>query len=460
MTQGAGSSPGNPEALLVRELGVRQLAAGIFNYTVGSGIFALPAFAVALLGPSAAIAYVVCGIVIGLVVLCFAEAGSRVDRTGGPYAYVEVALGPLIGLISGALLWLAELTATAAVATIFAGSVIALTGPTPGIPLRELLVIGVFAILAAVNIRGVKQGARLLEAATVVKLLPLLLFVIVGAAYVVPKNLAWTDLPPTGTILNACGILIFAFAGIEGALIPSGEVRDPARTVPRAAIIALASITVLYLAIQLVAQGILGARLAEDKVTPLATAAGLAVGNAGRTIMLLAATISMFGYLSGAVLATPRCLFAFARDGFLPRAFATVHPRFRTPSFAIIVNTILTLALALSGTFVGLAILANVTVLLLYMFCAVAAWVLRRKDVRLAGAPFQIPGGSLVPILAFGALGWILLSTVTVREFLAVGVVVAVAVGMYTARMFRTEAHQEADMAKTAKVREDPEGRP
>lgn len=429
---------GNPEALLVRELGVRQLAAGVFNYTVGSGIFALPAFAVALLGSSAAIAFLVCGVVIGLVVLCFAEAGSRVDRTGGPYAYVEVAMGPLIGLVAGALLWLAELTAAAAVATIFAGSVTALTGPTGGIPLREILLILVFAVLAIVNIRGVREGARVLEVATVAKLLPLILFVVVGVFYVTPANLAWTDVPSASRIFSACGLLIFAFAGIEGALIPSGEVRDPARTVPRAAIIALAGVTVLYLAIQLVAQGILGAQLATDKVTPLASAAAVIAGSTGRTVMLLAATISMFGYLSGAVLAAPRCLFAFARDGFLPRQFALVHPRFRTPHFAIIVNTVLTLALAISGTFARLAILANVTVLLLYMLCAVAAWILRRRDVRMAAEPFRMPGGSLVPVLAFGSLGWILVRTVHAREFVAVGGVVAVAVVMYVIRATRT----------------------
>ncbi|MEP7326423.1 MAG: APC family permease, partial [Gemmatimonadota bacterium] len=195
MTRPPGAPQGNPEALLVRELGVRQLAAGIFNYTVGSGIFALPAFAVALLGSSAAIAYLVCGVVIGLVVLCFAEAGSRVDRTGGPYAYVEVAMGPVVGLIAGALLWLAELTAGAAVATIFAGSVAALVGPTGGFPLRETLLVVVFAVLAVVNIRGVRNGARVLEVATVAKLLPLVLFVLVGAFFVVPANLVWTNIP-------------------------------------------------------------------------------------------------------------------------------------------------------------------------------------------------------------------------------------------------------------------------
>ncbi|MEP7324739.1 MAG: amino acid permease, partial [Gemmatimonadota bacterium] len=261
-----------------------------------------------------------------------------------------------------------------------------------------------------------------------------------GAFFVVPANLVWTNIPSASTVFSACGILIFAFAGIEGALIPSGEVREPARTVPRAAIVALGGVTLLYLVIQLVAQGILGDQLASDKVTPLATAAAVVAGGTGRTVMLLAASISMFGYLSGAVLAAPRCLFAFARDGFLPRQFAAVHPRFRTPHFAIVVNTVITLTLAISGTFARLAILANVTVLLLYMLCAVAAWVLRRRDVRMAGEPFRMPGGSLVPVLAVGALGWILFSTVTAREFLAVGAVVALAVVMYGVRAMRTGA--------------------
>jgi APA family basic amino acid/polyamine antiporter len=427
----------NPDALLSRELGTRQLAAGIFNYVVGSGIFALPAIAMGMLGPAAPLAYLACAILMGLVVLCFAEAGSRVSVSGGPYAYVEVALGPFIGFIAGALNYLIQVAASAAVTTFFAASVARLAGAEGSTVFRVALVVGTLAILAGVNIRGVRTGARVLEAVTVAKLVPLVGFVLIGVFFIDSSNLVWTNVPGFKATLGAAGILIFAFAGIEGALVPSGEVKDPNRTVPRAAFLALGLVTLLYIAIHLVAQGILGAELANDKVTPLATAAARFAGAAGFTIMVVAASISMLGHTSGAILATPRMLLAFGRDGFIPRWFASVHPTFRTPHVAIVFHTTVLIAVALSGTFVQLAILANVAVLTLYLLCAIAAGVLSRRDVRQSGEPFKAPGGLLVPVLAAIASGWLLWATVTRREFIALAGVVGVAVVMYGIRAAR-----------------------
>jgi amino acid transporter len=214
----------NPDGLLARELGVRQLSAGIFNYTVGSGIFALPAFAVALLGAAAPLSYLVCAVIIGLVVLCFAEAGSRVSATGGPYAYVEVALGPFVGFVGGVLLLLAELASAAAVGSLFAGSVAALAG-TGGAWLPRGILLAVITTLAAVNVRGVAIGARTIELATVAKLVPLLGFVVAGAAFV-RANLSFGAAPDMGAVLRSAGFVIFAFAGIEGAGAEQ-EVRAP-----------------------------------------------------------------------------------------------------------------------------------------------------------------------------------------------------------------------------------------
>jgi amino acid transporter len=424
----------DPDALLSRELGTRQLAAGIFNYVVGSGIFALPAIAMGMLGPAAPLAYLACAVLMGLVVLCFAEAGSRVAVSGGPYAYVEVALGPFPGLIAGALNYLTQIAATSAVSAFFAASVARLFHADESTPFRVVLVVATLAVLAAVNIRGVRTGARVLEAVTVVKLLPLVGFIAAGIFFINPENLAWGSVPGVKPVLGAAGILIFAFAGIEGALVPSGEVKDPHRTVPRAAFLALGLITLLYIAIHLVAQGILGAALAEDTVTPLATAAARFAGSVGFTILVVAASISMLGHMSGAILATPRMLLAFGRDGFIPRWFASVHPVFRTPHVAILVHVVVLAAVALSGTFVQLAILANVAVLTLYLLCAIAAGVLWRRDVRQSGEPFKAPGGPLVPILASLAIVWLLSATVTRRELTALALVVGLAVVAYGIR--------------------------
>ena len=160
-------------------------------------------------------------------------------------------------------------------------------------------------------------------------------------------------------------MLIFAFLGVEAALVPSGEVNDPARTVPRAISSRWAASRVLYVRVQIVAQGVLGAALAGSR-TPLADAGGAALGGGGRTLILVGSAVSMFGYVSGMTLAVPRMLFAFARDGFLPRALASVHARFRTPYVAIGVQTVLVAVLAATGTFERLAIIANGSVLLVY----------------------------------------------------------------------------------------------
>jgi amino acid transporter len=283
----------------------------------------------------------------------------------------------------------------------------------------------VFAIVALINVRGVKQGARLNAVLTIAKLAPLLLLLVAGLFVVQGDNLRWTTgAPSPGSLARASVFLIFAFAGVESALVPSGEVRDPARTVPRAVFLAMGLVTLLYIGLQVVAQGVLGASLVGDP-TPLANAAGRVFGPWGVTLLSVGFMISAFGYLSGMTLAVPRALYAFARDGILPRQLASVHPRFHTPWVAIVVQSALAWLLAVTSGFEGLAIVANVSAALVYLGCAAAAWRLRRMGVQQTdGTPFRIPGGAIVPLLAVAALLF-LLSSVTLKEW---GVLVAVVV--------------------------------
>jgi basic amino acid/polyamine antiporter, APA family len=428
----------DPDALLVRALGVRELAATIFNYTVGSGIFALPAVAVARLGGAAPLAYIACALVMGCVVLCFAEAGSRVSQTGGPYAYVEVALGPLAGFVAGVLLIVTGITAGAAVAVLFAQSLASIAAPGPRrAQLTAAFIALALAALAILNVRGVRRGARVVEVVTVAKLLPLLAFIAVGAFFVRSRNLAWTAPLNVAPVLGTAGVVIFAFSGIESALAPSGEVYAPARTVPRASFLALGAATVLYLAIQWVALGIMGRALAGTGATPLAAAAQVFAGATGRVVLLAGATISMLGYLSGNMLAVPRSVFALARDGFLPRLLASVHPRFRTPHLAVLLYAALVAALALSGTFERLAVFSNLTAFVLYILCAIGVWRLRRLGVRLEGEPFVIPGGPLVPIVTCLLTGGLLAATGAARDRVGVGLLCGAAVLLYGLRELR-----------------------
>jgi amino acid transporter len=362
------ASSKSPDAQLVRVIGTRQLTASIINTTIGAGIFVLPATVAAGLGPSAPIAYLACGALMTVIVLCFAAAGSRVSLTGGLYAYIEVAFGGYTGFIGGVLYWSTACFSVASVATAFAGSVGVLWPPLASGLARAAVLATLFAGLAFVNIRGIKPGIRLVEAITLAKLLPLLLLIVVGATAVNPDYLKMT-VPTASQVGQVAIVLIFAFVGIEVALMPSGEVRNPASTVPRAIITALVITTLVYLAIQAVAQGVLGPELAVHAEAPLAETARRLLGEVGRVLVLAGGTISMFGYVAGDMLGTPRALFALGRDGALPAALARVHQTYHTPATAIIVYAAVVAALAISSTFAQLVVLANVSALLLYLLC-------------------------------------------------------------------------------------------
>jgi len=369
-----------------------------------------------------------------LIVSCFAAAGSRVSLTGGLYAYVEVAFGPFVGFLAGVLYQLMAAFAVASVASAFAGSVGALWTPVTTPVGRALVLVVVIAVLAAVNVRGVTFGARLVETVTGAKLLPLVVLVGAGFWFVNPDFVKIAAFPAPSAVGRTAIVLIFAFLGVEVALVPSGEVRDPARTVPRALYLALAITTTLYLLIQRVAQGLLGPAIADFASAPLAEAASRVLGPSGRLLVVGGAIVSMFGYVAGDMLGSPRSLYAFGRDGVLPTALARVHPRFHTPHVAIATYAILIASLAISSSFTQLAILANVAALSLYLMCVSAAYELQRRNVRAAGGmPFVLAGGPAVPALAAAVILW-MLSNATRREFAIEGLVVTVAALFYFIR--------------------------
>jgi len=426
---------------LVRGIGIPALSANIVSSTIGAGIFVIPATVAQGLGSAAPLAFVCCAIAMILFVTCFAIAGSRVSLTGGLYAYVEVAFGKYIGFLAGVLYFLTALGAVAGVVNVLANSV-ALVVPFLGGPVMRIVVMfAVYGVLVFINIRGVREGAGAVTAITIAKLLPLLLFIVVGIFFIHPQNLTFTSWPGSKPLGDAVILLIFAFVGIEVALIPSGEVKNPARTVPRSAYLALVITTIIYILIQLVAQGTLGTDLANHKDAPLAEAAVTFLGNIGRTVLLTGATISAFGFVTSDILSSPRMIFAFGRDGALPSWFAHVHPRYRSPDVAIITYTVLAFALSITGTFEKLAVLSNVAVLLMYLLCCAACWFLVQRDVRTDGRPFNFPGMKVVPALAIVTIIWIL-AHATAREFIITAIVLAVATVFYLiASTFRlTEA--------------------
>jgi amino acid transporter len=419
---------------LVRAIGIPGLTANIVNATIGAGIFVLPAAVARNLGPAAPLAFVCCAIAMVLFVTCFAMAGSRVSLTGGLYAYIEVAFGRYVGFLGGILYCLTAICAVAGVVNVFVNSVTGLV-PFIGNPIMRIATIGlVYGILVFINVRGVREGAAAVTIITLAKLLPILLFLAAGIFFIRPGNLVWATWPGSESLGKSVVLLMFAFVGIEVALIPSGEVKNPVRTVPRSIYLALMTTTVVYILIQLVAQGTLGGDLSNYKDAPLAEAASIFLGRFGRTILLAGATFSAFGFVTSDILSSPRMLFALGRDGTLPAWCAHVHPRYRTPDVAIVVYSVIAFALSVTGTFEGLAVLSNVAVLLMYLLCCAACWVLIARDFReTADRPLVFPGMKVVPGLAIAAIIWIL-AHATLWEFEVNAIVLLIASVLYFLR--------------------------
>ena len=417
---------------LIRAIGVFGLTAGIVNVTIGGGIYRLPAAAAQGLGPAAPVAYLACAAALLAIVACFADAGGRVSLTGGIYAYVEVAFGPLVGLVTGIVLW-ASLTATfAAVVSFLADAFVTLAPALDGPIGRATAIVLVLGAMAALNVAGVRVADRFNAAATILKVSPLVVLLACGVFAVDADNLRIPALPPLSAVAQTSAILIFAFLGVETALVPSGEIVRPERTVPRAVFLAIGLVTVIYVCLHVVAQGILGASLGEQKM-PLAEAAGVAIGGWARRAVVAASVLSMLIYAGGMMLGVPRLLFAFARDGFFPAPLAAVHPRFHTPHAAIVTQAVLCAALAISGTFERLALLGNTAALLSYACCCAAAWQLRRKDVRMTETRYDVPGAAFAPPVALLFIGW-LLTGVSWTEWLASALVAAIAATVYVVR--------------------------
>jgi len=421
-----GSSPPPGDAPgLKRLIGVNVLAFSSFNTIVGSGIFGLPALVAALLGPAAILSYLVCAALVGLVGLCFAEVGSRVSCAGGLYAYARVPFGPVVGGIAGTLLWCANSVVPSAAIANFMTDTIAGSYPllTGGVP-RALFLLAVYLLLALANIRGTRTGGHLSLVAALIKLVPLVLLVVTGCFSIHAENLRWTAAPPVTSVGQGAVLLFFAFMGIEGGLNTSGEVMNPARTVPRAIALTLTLVASLYIGLQLVAQGVLGAGLAGEKAPLVATATAV-FGPWGTRFLIAATILSAAGYLSADSLCSPRAVFALAEFGQLPRQLAAIHPRFGTPFVAIGTYCTVCFVVALSGSFRQLVIVASSGTLLLYLVCCLGLLRLRTRELKMMGEPFRAPGGPFVPLAASAIIVW-MLTTLEWRELAAAaGLIVA-----------------------------------
>ncbi len=405
---------------LKREIGVRSLTLAIINQTIGTGIFVIPALITINLGAAAVITYIVCGVLIFLIALCFAELGSKTTASGGVYQYIETAFGPFAGFLANNIYWFgASVISDAALANALADTLKYFFPSLVNDIFRIIFFILIFGGIALLNVRSVKNGVRFIELTAFGKLIPLLILVIAGVGFIAKENLNWTITPTINNIGTASLLLFYAFMGFETPLSNGGELKNAKKTVPLGIFFGISSVLIIYLSIQLVTQGVLGATIEANKDAPLAAVAGVVFGKSGIILITAAIAISMLGALGGEILSMPRILFAGARDGLMPKAFAKIHPRFFTPYIAVLFYASLGLLFAIFGGFKQLAIIASASSLIIYLGAVLATLKLRKNNSSLPEKTFKVPGGFIIPILAVSVIVW-LLSNLSKQELIGV----------------------------------------
>jgi APA family basic amino acid/polyamine antiporter len=390
---------------LKRELTRWDLTAIGVNQVIGGAVFAVPAVLAASLGGWSWIAVGIVGLLAMAIALNFAEAGSRMDATGGPYLYTRAAFGRFVGFEIGWLGWLIRLTSWASVVNVLVSALGYYWPQVTSGWLRSVLISGVVFAILALNVRGIRHSSIALNLLTIGKLTPLVLFILIGVPHISGQALHVDGLPAWSSISAASLLLIFTFGGYEIIPVPAGEARNPREAVPFAMITAIAIVGAVITLVQLVALGTLPNLASSNTTTPLADAAAIFMGPAGAALMTIGAMISVAGNNVGAALSGSRMLFALAEQGDIPKFFGHIHPRYRTPDVAIVITCLSTLLLALTGSFVALAAISALARLLVYAGTCASVLALRRQAGR---APFTIAGGPAIPVMALAVCGVIL----------------------------------------------------
>lgn len=387
----------------MRAIGRWALTAVVVNCVIGSGIFGLPAPLAALSGTWSPVAVLIAGAGVFVIVICFAEVGSRFDAAGGPYLYTRAAFGPAVGFQIGWLHVWTRILAAAAVLNVFVSYFAALAPWASTTYGRGITMSVGMAIVTLVNVSGVRQAAWMVNVFTLAKLLPLAAVVLIGLTRFEAGALAagatadpqWTE---------AILLLVFAYGGFESAVVAGSESRDPKRDTAFALLVGMTIITVIYALVQLAVVAVLPDAAANP--APVSATLGAVLGPAGQTLGSVAVIVSVYGWLAGFGLMTPRILFAMGERNELPAVFARVHPRARVPHVAIIVNSAVALALGLVSSFGQLAAFSAIARLGILATTCASLMVLRRKWGEPEG--FRAPAGPVLAVSGIAFSAWLL----------------------------------------------------
>ena len=417
------------EEKLVRGIGRWDLTAIAINTIIGAGIFGLPAKVHALIGSYSLIAFVFCAVIIGLIVLCYAEVSSRFSATGGPYLYAREAFGPVVGFEVGWLYWIVRVATFAANCNLFV-TYLGFFDERLGTGLGRFAVISTIVIgLAVVNLVGVKQSALMTNLFTAGKLIPLFVFVLIGIFFVQPSNFSFEIVPQYGAFSSAVLLLIYAFVGFEVAVVLGGETRDPQRSMPFALLTAVLVVALLYILIQVVSIGTLPGLASSER--PLADAAAGFMGRFGAAFITLGALISILGNLNVGLLGGTRLLFAISEQRDLPSVLSATSERFKTPHISILLTAAVTLVLTLQSSFLTALAIATITRLLVYATTCLALPVFRKRGGDVPEAKFLAPLGVVASVLSIGLIVWLLAQVDIAKEGFRILIAALVGLAIY-----------------------------
>jgi len=395
----------NKKISLNRDIGQLGFAAIALNGVIGAGIFALPAVAAAKSGLFSPWLFLICAVLIMTVVLSFARAASFFRDTGGPIQYAGMAFGPFAGFQTGWLTYIGRLAAIGANISLLVTYTGWFWAPLETGLGHQLAVAVVFVMLAVFNIIGVRQSMTVVFLLSALKLVPLVLLILLGLAHTQPEILLQGELPVTATLGETILVLLYAYVGFESAVVPAGEARNPRKDIPRAITITVLIITGFYFLIQMISVSVLPDLASSN--TPLADVAEILMGATGAALLTLGAIFSIGGNCSSSMLSAPRMTYAMARMDALPGWFGKIHPRTRTPVNSIVFYAGVGLVLALSGSFIWLAVVSTLARLLSYILGVAALPVLEKKIEKTEGQ-FRLRGGYFIPVLALLLCLWLI----------------------------------------------------
>ena len=375
------------------------------NGVIGSGIFGLPSKIFKEVGVYSIAAFLVCAVAVFVIILCFAEVSSRFDKTGGPYVYAIASFGPLPAFLTGWLLFVTRVITYAALINLLVSYLSVFSGWFSQASSRIVVIIVLTFLLAWVNHIGVKNSTRINNFLTVAKLLPLFLFIAVGVAFINPGNFEITYTPDFSSFSSTVLLLVFAFGGFESVLVNSGEVKNPAKNLPFALLLAALVIAIIYILVQVVCIGTLPSLATSEK--PLAEAAGLFIGKTGVLLIALGALFSVTGTLNAIMLVGSRLPFAFSEEKQFPKLFSFVHPKLKTPTWSLMLFTIITTLVSIYYTFLSAASISAITRVMIYGIVCIALLRLRKKNPVQTGF-FKIPFGNFFAITGVLVALWLL----------------------------------------------------